>query len=338
MREAAGPDQPAVPRRAPGDGRQLQAELDAAAEAVAEHRALAERFGVLRSALDGSRTELTDAAAALDRATAGIRRLGRPVPSTILAVVRGRRAALLADRRTEQATAEARAAAARTAIADREREIAAVRATLRGLGDVDAWYAGALAAAEAWSIQTASPAVPELRRLADASQVLRRELAELDELSATADRARTALVGALGHLDDAWGRAQAERRARTRRFRRSPILLTDGRKADQMDQAAGLMRKAGESLRELARKIDGVGHDRADRLAAVQFLGPFDFLFDTAVLHRFFVDGAYDAGDRVHDALDAVDRAQAAVTVRSVEVAGRLADLDQRRERLLTGP
>lgn len=316
---------------------ELGAQLDAAAGAVAEHRRLTERLDVLRSALASARAARADAEGALARATADLRRITSPGPAALLAAVRGRRPALLADLRAEETAAAARVADARRAIDDDERESEAVRAVLTGLGDVDGWYAGALAAAETWAVQTASPAAPELRRLGRSAQALRRELTGLDELSAAADRAATALTAALGHLDDAWERAQDERRARTRPFRRHTVILTDGRKADRMDQAVGQMHQAGEALRVLASRLDGIGLDRAAGLMAADFLGPFDFLFDAAPLHRSFVDGIAGAGDRVHDALDAVDRARVAIAASRVEAGGRLADVDRRREELLRG-
>lgn len=318
-----------------GEGRQFQAELEAAHEAVAEHRRLSERLGVVRSALAASQDDLAQATEVLAGETAEIRKLESLSPTLIRAYLRGKRAERLATRRSAKEAAEARVAAARAVVDNGERELSEVRAGLDRLGDVDAWHAAALATKETWAVQMGAHGTAELRQLAKRADVLRRELTELREVADAAHHAGTALSAALPHLDRAGSLARGERRARTSWPNESPFLLSDGRKADEMDRAVGLMRKAGASLRVLSRRIDGLGSDRVDRLVADDFVGTFDFLLDHRVNNETFMNRIDGALDRVHEALDAIEQAHQSTARRTAELDAQLADLGRRREQLL---
>jgi hypothetical protein len=102
-----------------------------------------------------------------------------------------------------------------------------------------------------------------------------------------------------------------------------------------MDQAVGLMRKAGASLRVLSRQMDGLGPDFVDRLTADDFVGTFDFLLDNRFNNALFMNRVDDALDRVHEALGAVEQAHQSTERRTVELEAQLAELGRRRERLL---
>ncbi|MFD7310485.1 hypothetical protein [Promicromonospora sp. NPDC059942] len=316
------------------EGRQFQAELQAAQEAVVEHRDLVERLGAARSTLAAARDELARATVALAGAEAALRTLERPSPALILAALRGRRAEWLAVRRSERDDAQARVAEARTTVDGWERELTAVRAGLDALGDVDGWHAAASAAAETWALQVGARGAAELRRLAQQADEVRRELADLREVEDAVDQAGTALVGALPHLDAARSMATDERRARS--WPRDRLfILSDGRKADEMDQAVGLIRKAAAALRVLAREFDEVERDRIDHLLDDDYLGTFDFLFDHRFNNRNFMDRVDGAVDRVHEALGIVEQADRRTGRRTAEVDAQLADLGRRRDRLL---
>lgn len=316
------------------EGRQFQTELQAAHEAVDEHRRLSERLGVAEWALAAAKNELVQATEVLVGETAEVQKLESLTPTMIWASLSGKRAERLTTRRSAEAAAEARAAAARTAVDNGERELSAVRADLVRLGDVDAWYAAALAAKEAWAVQVGAHGTAELRQLANQADMLRRELAELREVADAAHYAGIALSAALEHLDRAGSFAEDERRARSWP-RRDPFILSDGRKADETDQAVGLMRKAAASLRVLSRAADGLGRDRIDSLLVDDFIGTFDFLLDHRFNHGTFMDRIYGAVDRVHEALGAVEQAHQSTNGRTAELGARLADLGGRRERLL---
>lgn len=316
------------------EGRQFQAELQAAQEAVVEHRELVERLGAAQSTLAAARDELARATGALAGAVAAVRVLERLSPTLIQAALRGRRAEWLAARRSEQDDAEARVAEARTTVDGWERELTAARAGLDALGDVDSWHAAALAATETWAIQVGAREAAELRRLAQQADAVRRELVGLREMEDAVDHAGTALVDALHHLDAARSMASDERRARSWP-RENLFILSDGRKADEMDQAVGLMRKAGASLRVLAREFDEVERDRIDHLLDDDYLGTFDFLFDHRFNNRTFMDRIDGAVDRVHEALGIVEQTDRRTGRRTAEFGAQLADLDRRRGRLL---
>ncbi|MDR7384383.1 hypothetical protein [Promicromonospora iranensis] len=316
------------------DGHQFQAELSAAHKAVGEHRRLSERLGVVQSTLAEARDEFAQATEVLVAETAEVRKLESLSLTRIWAALRGKRADQLTARRSEQDAAKARVAAARAVVDTWERELSAARAGLEGLGDVDTWHAAALAAKETWAIQVGAHGAGELRQLSKQTDALRLELTELREVAGAIDHARTALTAALHHLDRSGSLAVDERRARAWPHSNS-FILSDGRKADEMDQAVGLMRKAGASLHVLSRQMDGLGYERFEQLMAHEFIGTFDFLFDNRFNNELFMNRLEDTLDRVHGALGAVEQAHQSTDLRIVELGALLADLDQRRERLL---
>jgi hypothetical protein len=316
------------------EGRQFRTELQAAHEAVDEHRRLSEHLGVAQWALAAAKDELAQATEVLLGETAEVQKLESLTPTRLWASLSGKRAERLTTGRSAEAAAEARVVAARTAVDDAERELSAVQAGLARLGDVDAWYAAALAAKEAWAFQVGAHGTAELRGLANQTDVLRRELAELREVADAAHYAGIALSAALEHLDRAGSFAGDERRARSWP-RQDPFILSDGRKADETDQAVGLMRKAAVSLRVLSREVDGLGRDRIDSLLVDDFIGTFDFLLDHRLNHGTFMDRIHGAIDRVHEALGVVEQAHQSTGGRTAELGARLADLGGRREQLL---
>ncbi|MFD7024967.1 hypothetical protein [Promicromonospora sukumoe] len=316
------------------EGRQFQAELHAARDAVAEHRRLSDLLDEALSTLAAARDELARATEALAQQTTKVHELRRLSPALILATLRGDRAARLRATSSEQEAAEARVAEAQGTVEHWERELTAVRADLDGLGDVGTWHAAALAAMETWAVQVGSPAATELRGLAKQAEALRRELAELHEVEDAVDHAGAALVGAIQHLTAARSMALGERQSRAWPFDK-PFILSDGRKADEMDQAAGLIRKAGASLHVLSREFDELERERIDRMGAEDFLGTFDFLIDHDLNNVTVMDRIVGALDRVHAALGTVQQTDQRTERRTAEVDERLADLARRREELL---
>ena len=313
---------------------QFQAELEAAHQAVVEHQRLSERLGVVQPALAEAQYELAQATEALVGEAAEVHKLESLSPMLIWASLRGKRAEWLTTRRSAEEAAKVRVAAAQTVVDNGERGLSAVRAGLDGLGDVHTWHSAALAAKETWATQMGVHGAAELRRLAKQADVLRHELTELREVADAAHFAGTALTAALEHLDRAGSFALDERRARSWP-RDSLFILSDGRKADEMDQAVGLMRKAGALFRVLSRKVDGLGRDSVDRLVAEDFLGTFDFMFDNRFNGALFMNRLEDAHERVHEALGAIEQAHQSTDRRTVELDAQLADLDRRREQLL---
>lgn len=286
------------------------------------------------STLAGARDELAQATEVLVAATAEVWKLESLSPTLIWAALRGKRADQLTARRSEQEAATARVAAARAVVDTWERELSAVRAGLGGPGDVDTWHAAALAAKETWAIQVGAHGAGELRQLAKQTDALRLELTELREVAGAIDHARTALTAAIEHLDRSGSFAVDERRARAWP-RSNSFVLSDGHKVDEMDQAVGLMRKAGASLRGLSQRMDGLGYERFEQLMAHEFVGTLDFLFDHRFNNAIFMNRLEDAFDQVQGALGAVEQAHQSTEWRIVELGAQLADLDQRRERLL---
>lgn len=308
---------------------QIQADLEAAQEAVFEHARLTGRLRAARSALAAAESDRAEAAEALVGEAADVQKLEDFSPTLIWATMRGNRDERLTAERAEHRAAEYRLAAARAAVRSAEREHAVVTAALERLGDVEARRAAALAAKEEWVVATRADGADELTRLAAQVGPARGELTELREVSGAAQRAGEALSGALAHLDSASDWATYDTFGGG--------FLTDMIKREKMDQAVVLMRNADEALRALSRELGDLGRDGVGGIDADGMLGTFDVWFDDIFSDWTVMNRIGEARDRVRAALGAVGRVHQEADQRAAGLEARLSDLGARRERLLTG-
>ncbi|MFC7021989.1 hypothetical protein ACFQHV_02505 [Promicromonospora thailandica] len=311
-------------------GHEIQAELEAAQQAVAEHRRLSGRLESARAALATAEKGLARATEALAGEAADVRRLEELSPTLIWATLRGDRDERLEAERAEQRAAEYQVAAARRAVAVAERESAVVAADLAGLGDVGARRDRALAAKESWVVGSGADGARELTGLAAEVGAARAELTEVREVVAAADVAGAALAGARKHLDSASGWAAYDTFG-------GGGFVADLVKREKMDQAVALMRTADEALHALARELgdlgrDGVGGIGVDGLSATFDVWLDDIFSDWSVMNRI-----NEARDRVRAAQVAVGGVRQGAADRAAALEARLGELGARREHLLTG-
>ncbi|MFC8800970.1 hypothetical protein ACFT2C_24835 [Promicromonospora sp. NPDC057138] len=315
---------------APTTAQHVQAELEAAQEATFEHARLSGRLGAAQSALDAAEDELAQATEALAGEAADVGRLEDFSPTLIWATMRGNRDERLANERAEHRAAEYRVAAARSAVRGAERERAVVAAALDRLADVGARRAAALAAKETWVVAAGADGAEELTQLATRVGTTRGELTEVHEVIGAAERASTALSGAWHHLDSAGNWATFDTFG-------GGGFLADMMKRQKMDQAVELMRTADESLRVLARELGDLGREGVGGIDADGLLGTFDVWFDDIFSDWTVMNRITEARERVRAALGAVGRVHQGAVERAAALEARLAQLRERRERLLTG-
>ncbi|MFD2795124.1 hypothetical protein ACFS27_16320 [Promicromonospora vindobonensis] len=311
------------------EAQQAQAELEAAQEAAFEHARLTGRLGTAQSALAAAEAQLARATEALAGEAADVQKLEDFSPTLIWATMRGNRDERLEAERAEHRAAEYKAAAAQAAVRSAERERSAVRAALDGLGDVAARRAAALAAKEAWVVAAGADGAAELGRLATEVGTGRGELTELREVLGAAGSASSALAGAWHHLDSAGSWATYDTFGGG--------FYADMMKRQKMDQAVGLMRTADESLRALSRELGDLGRDGVGGIEVNDLVGSFDVWLDDIFSDWTVMNRISEARDRVREALGAVGHVHESATERATALEARLADLDDRRERLLTG-
>jgi hypothetical protein len=309
---------------------EVQAELEAAQEAAFEHARLTARLGAAQSALDAAEDDLARATEALAVEGADVEKLEDFSPTLIWATMRGNLDERLATERAEHRAAEYRVAAAQSAVRSAERERDVFRAARDRLGDVDARRAAALTAKEAWVLAAGADGAGELARLAAEVGTTRGELTELREVIGAAERASTALSGASRHLDSAGNWATYDTFG-------GGGFFADMMKRQKMDQAVELMRKADESLRVLSRELGDLGREGVGGIDVVGLIVTFDVWFDDIFSDWTVMNRIKEARDRVRAALDAVGRVHRGAVERAAALEGRLVELGQRREQLLTG-
>jgi hypothetical protein len=312
------------------DAQQVQAKLEAAQEAVFEHARLTGRVGAAQSALAAAEADLARATEALAGEAADVQKLEDFSPTLIWATMRGDRDERLAAERAEHRAAEYRVAAARSAVDSARREHTAVRTDRSRLGDVVARRTAALAAKEVWLVAAGADGAAELTRLAAEVGTTRGELTEVRQVVGAAERASQALTGALRHLDSASNWAAVDTFG-------GGGFLTDMMKREKMDQAVALMRRADGSLRALSRELGDLGHGGVGGIEVDGLVGTFDVWFDNIFSDWSVMSRIGEARDRVRAALDAVGRVRRAAARRADVLEAQLAELGDRRERLLTG-
>jgi hypothetical protein len=310
------------------DANQVEADLEAAAEARGEKQRLEHRLAAARQRVVETEGELRRRRVTLKEEDADVERLESFSPTRIWAGLRGSRADDVARESAERD-------AARYAVAEAEAWLAAARADhdqlaarLRDLGDVEAAYASALRAKEDWLVRSDSPAASRLADLAAERGQLTVRDRELREAFEAGCRAREHLQ----HADSLLGSAGSWATWDT--FGGGG-MLTDMMKYDKLDQASAVLREADQALRAFGRELADVGGAGVPRVQVESMTRTFDVWFDNifsdmAVRHRISEGAA-----QVRHALGAVEQTLAAIGGAGREIAARLGELAAERERLL---
>jgi len=312
--------------------REVQDELEAALEAVAEHARVGARLSRAAAAEDAARTAVADARAALADQAADVRALETFSPTRIWAVLRGSRDADLDREQAEHQAAEYAAALAESRLQAAHSEVQRAEAELAALGDVAARRDRALAAKEEWLTSTAGPAAAELGAVAGELAEVQSGLVEVREAIVAGEQAAGSLERARRVLGSAGDWATYDTFF-------GGGMLTDMVKYDRMDEAQGLLRQADQALRHLAVELADVGVTAVVHGLTVDGLTQtFDVWFDNIFTDWSVKSRISDAAQRTTAAADVVHQVRTGLAEQERDLTTRQTDLVSRRERLLTAP
>ena len=311
--------------------RQVQDELEAAQEAVAEHARLTGRVERARVQVDEATGALVQARSVLGEERHDVEKLESFSPTRIWAGLRGSRDADLAREQAEEQAAAYAVALAESRLAQARSEHDAAAAMLAGLGDVAARRERALAAKE--QLLTASGAADgaELISIAGELGTLRSQQHEVREALAAAATAAARLADAgvmLGKARD-WS---------TYDTFFDGGMLGDMMKYDRMDQASALMREADVAMRHLSTELADVGMAGVGGIEVTGLVQAFDVWFDNIFSDWSVRNRIAEAAERTGAAAAAVHRVRTGLTAREAELSGSVTRLAARREELLLSP
>jgi hypothetical protein len=310
------------------DGGQIQAELERAAQARREHDGLTQRLDAAQQHVAHTGQRVAELRARLRDEEQDVERLESFSATRIWAGLTG-------DRGTDLDRETAERDAARYAVADAEarqeaarREADGYAEQLRRLGDVETQYRDALAAKEAWLADTGSPTAGRLVAIAEERGTLLAEDREAQEAHGAGVTARTHLVQAQQLLGSA-------RSWSTWDTFGGGGLFSDMMKYDKLDQVSEALRRADVAIGSFSRELADVG---MAAVAGVQIDGmtkAFDVFFDNIFTDMAVRSRIQDAQQRAAHALASVDHVLGTLQDRGRDLAGRIAGLDDERERLL---
>ena len=310
------------------DPHRVQAELEAALEAAAEHARLTHRLTAADAELADAEAQVAQARARLVDESADVERLESFSPTRIWAGLRGSRESDLDREQAEQQQAEYAVAVVELR-RDRAREArASLRAAYDALGDVAARRSAALDAKAAWLTATGAPEAEELAQLAADLGAVRSTTAELGEALGAADTALDALAQADNLLSSARGWSTADTFF-------DGGLLTDMVKYDRMDQAQGLMRRADDALSDLGVELADVGMEPVGGVEVRDLVRAFDVWFDNIFSDWVVRERIGEAAVRVAEARGAVGEVRRRLVDRLLQAESREAVLVGRRQELL---
>ena len=312
------------------EGDEIRTRIEQAAQARHEKQALVRRRAAAVAQVEELDQRVAELRSRLVEEQEDVEKLESFSFARVWAGVKGSRAGDL-----ERETAERDAARYAVAEAEARRETArryveALDAQLRALGDVDAAFATALAAKEQW---VAAHDAATAAQLVDIAQDKGRLTAE-DREAREAHAAGLAARDLLTHAHQLLGSARSWSTWDT--FGGGG-LLTDMMKYDRIDQVAQVLRQADIALGRFSRELADVGHGPVHGVQVDGLTRTFDVFFD-----NFFSDLAVrariqEATVRVETGLAAVGQVLDGLQHRGEQIQRELAELDERRQRLLVG-
>jgi hypothetical protein len=312
------------------DSTQLQADLEQAAAARAEHEHLLRRVETARTHLAGLTRQVDELRRRLEQESADVDELEHLSLGRIWAMLKGSHASDL-----ERETAEREAARYTVAEAESRRQVAvreveAIEARIRDLGDVEAPYQRAVAVKEAWITGAGHELGARLTQIA----ARRGELLALDKETREAREAGVAAADQLGHAAELLGSAQAWSAWDT--FGGGG-LLTDMMKYDKVDRAQELLRHADEALTVFSRELADLRLEAVRGVQVDQMMRTFDVWFDNIFSDMAVRSRIQDASRHVADASVQVGQALAVLDAKERDINEEMAGLAEERERLLLG-
>ncbi|HYF71765.1 MAG TPA: hypothetical protein VD864_03035, partial [Nocardioides sp.] len=228
--------------------RQVQEELEAALEGVAEHARVSTRLHRARQSEESARAAAVQAHAQLADEARDVRALESFSPTRIWATLRGSRDTDLDREEAERQAAEYAAARADAWLVSTHDEVRRAEAELAALGDVRARRERAIADKERLLVEAGGTAGAELARIADELASARATQKEVREAITAGEQAAGALAQASQMLGSAGGWATYDTFF-------GGGMLTDMAKYDRMDQAQRLLHHADQAPRHLSAEL-----------------------------------------------------------------------------------
>lgn len=306
----------------------VQARLEQAEHARAEHARITERLTGARGYLESLEGRVAELRQRLDSESADVEKLESFSPTRILAALKGSASTAL-----ERETAERDAARYAVAEAEARRDMArrdceGLEAQIRDLGDVLGDYERALEAKQAWvevnDVSTASA-------LDDLAAQRGRLLAEDNEAREAYASGQMALQ-MLGHAQELLGSAQSWSTWDT--FGGGG-MWSDMAKYQRIDEATAVLREADNALGVFSRELADVSMPPIEGVRIDGMSRTFDVFFDNIFSDMAVRGRIQDAAARTAHAGAAVSQALVAIQVKAQRIREELAALDARREQLL---
>jgi len=293
-----------------------------------ERTRLGRRLAEARARVDELERAAEARASALRQEERDVERLESFSPTRIWAGLTGRR-----DTDLDRETAERDAA--RYALADVQARLATARwdadayaEQVRGLGDVERRYTGALAAMDAWLRDHDPDSGERLTALSEERGRLEAEDHELAEAHAAGRRARECLVEADRLLSSAGGWSTWDTFG-------GGGLVTDTMKYARIDEATAQLRRADEALQAFSRELADVRMAAVRGVEVGEMTRLFDVWFDNIFSDWAVRDRIRDATERTRRAVAAVDAVLRDVSGCGQDVRARISLIAAERERML---
>ncbi len=309
---------------------QVNADLERAAADRQEHSGLTRRLQAAAAHLESEERRLDDLRHRLLDETGDVEKLESFSPTKIWATLKGSHAGDL-----ERETAEREAARYELAVAEARRDVAqrdrdSVQARLNDLGDVEGRYARALTAKEEWVAANGGVTAAALAEIAERRGMLLAQDKEAREAFAAGAAARDLLT----HAQELLGSAQSWSTWDT--FGGGG-LLSDMAKYDKIDQATEVLRRADLALTSFSQELADVGLPAMGSVRIDDMTRAFDIFFDNIFSDMAVRSRIQNAGRQVEDSLRAVHAVLSGLGSKGQEIAQELAQLDARREEMLSG-
>lgn len=310
---------------------EVQHELEAALQAVAEHQRVSARLERARQEQDAARAATDRARQDLATEETDVRKLESYSPTRIWAALRGSRDADLDREQAEKQAAEYAVALAEAKLLHATDEVQRSDARLAELGDVSSRRERALAAKEEWLTSTSDEVGGQLTRLADELASTRSAANEVREAVAAAELAANRLALARKTLASAGDWATYDTFF-------GGGMFSDMVKYQRMDEAQRLLQAADQALRNLSVELADVGVTTVVNGLAVDGLTQtFDVWFDNIFSDWSVRSRITEAAKRAESAADVVQQIRVRLAQQERDLAEQERAFAADRERLLTG-
>ncbi len=312
------------------DGEQIQSELERAVQARREHARLQQRLGAAEKQAQAIEQRVADLRTVLADEHEDVEKLESFSLTRIWATLKGSRDTDLDRESAERDAARYAVAEAEARLDVARRDVESLDAQLRGLGDVQADYAAALAAKERWLTDSGAPGAAELARIAEERGALLAEDTETREAHAAGLAARDLLRQAQQLLGSAASWSTWDTFG-------GGGLFTDMMKYDKLDRVTAQLRQADLALDRLSRELADVGMRAVGGVEIDGLTRTFDVFFDNIFSDLAVRRRIQDAAARVSGAVAAVEQVLHRLSTRGGEIATQLAGLEAERDALLAG-